>query len=49
MCIEADKTCYQHDMDYGDIKNLPRRTASERVLHNKAFNVAKKSKYRGYH
>ena len=29
-------------MDYEDIKNLLRRTTSEKVLHDKAFNVAKK-------
>ena len=32
-------------MGYGDFKNFPRRTASEKVLRNKALNIAKKSKY----
>ena len=32
-------------MAYGNFKNLPRRTASDKVLSNKAFNIAKYSKY----
>ena len=35
------KTCFQHDMAYGDFKDFPRRTAADRVLHDKAFNIAK--------
>ena len=29
---ELDKTCFQHDMDYGDFKDLTRRIASDNVL-----------------
>ena len=29
---ELDKACFQHDMDYGDFKDLARRTASDKVL-----------------
>ena len=36
-------------MAYGDFKDLTRRTASEKVLRDKPFNVAKNSKYDGYH
>ena len=32
-------------MAYGNFKNLPRRTASDKVLNNKAFNIAKNLKY----
>ena len=35
-------------MTYGDSKDLPKRTASDKVLCYKAFNVAKNLKYRGY-
>ena len=35
-------------MTYGDSKDLPKRTASDKVLCDKAFNVAKNLKYRGY-
>ena len=41
---ELDKVCFQHDMAYGDFKNLTRRKASNKVLHNKPFNVAKNPK-----
>ena len=45
---ELDKLCFQHDMAYGDFKDLARRTASDKVLRDKAFNIAKNSKYEGY-
>ena len=32
---ELDKTCFQHDMAYGDFKDLTRRTASDKILHDK--------------
>ena len=38
---ELDKACFQHDMAYGDFKDLARRTASDKVLRNKAFNISK--------
>ena len=45
---ELDKACFQHDMAYGDFKDLKRRTASDKILRDKAFNIAKNSKYDGY-
>ena len=35
-----DKACFQHDMAYGDYKDLPRRTKSDLVLRDKAYNIA---------
>ena len=35
-------------MAYGDFKDLARRTAPDKVLTDKAFNVAKDSRYDGY-
>ena len=35
-------------MAYGDSKDLARRTASDNVLTDKAFNIAKYPKYNGY-
>ena len=35
-------------MAYGDFKNLKRRTFSDKVLRDKAFNIAKNPKYDGY-
>ena len=45
---ELDKACFQHDMAYGDFKDLKRRTASDKILRDKAFNIAKNPKYDGY-
>ena len=45
---ELDKACFQHDMAYGDFKDLERRTASDKILRVKAFNIAKNPKYDGY-
>ena len=38
---ELDKACFQHDMPYGVFKDLKRRTFSDKVLRNKAFDIAK--------
>ena len=35
-------------MAYGDFKDLPKRTASDKVLRDKAFSIAKNLKYDGY-
>ena len=45
---QLDKSCFQHDMAYRDIKDIARRTASDKVLRDKAFNIAKNPKYDGY-
>ena len=45
---ELDKVCFQHDIAYRDFKDLARRTPSDKVLKDKAFNIAKNPKYDGY-
>ena len=45
---ELDKACFQHDMAYGDFRDLKRRTQSDKVLKNKAFEIASNPKYDGY-
>ena len=45
---ELDKACFQHDMAYGDFKDLAKRTASDKVLSDKTFNIAKNPKDDGY-
>ena len=35
-------------MTYGDFKDLQKRTFSDKILRNKAFNIAKNTKYDGY-
>ena len=38
---ELDKSCFQDDMAYGDIKDLNRTTVADKVLHDKTFNITK--------
>ena len=38
----------QNDLTYGDSKDLDRRAASDRILRDKAFNIAKNPKYSEY-
>ena len=45
---ELIKACFLHDMAYRDFKDLKRRTFSDKVLRDKAFDIAKNSKYDGY-
>ena len=45
---ELDKACFQHDMAYRNFKDLNRRTASGKILHDKVFSIAKNPKYGGY-
>ena len=35
-------------MTYGDFKDLTTRTASDKILHDIAFDIAKNPKYDGY-
>ena len=42
---ELDKASFQHDMSYGDFENLTRRTTSDKILSDKALNIAKNPKY----
>ena len=44
---ELDKACFQHDMAYGDFKDLPKITAADKVLTDKAFKIASDQKYDG--
>ena len=48
MYLSKDKACFQHDIAYRDFKDLTRRTASDEILHDKAFSIAKYPKYDGY-
>ena len=45
---ELDKACFQHDMAFGDFKDLTRRIASNKILRDKAINIVKNIKYHGY-
>ena len=43
-----DKACFQHDMAYDKYKDLEKRTQSDKVLKDKAFEIANNPKYAGY-
>ena len=45
---ELDKACFQHDMAYGDFKDLAKRTTADKVLRDRAFKIASDQKYDGY-
>ena len=45
---ELDKACFPHDAPYSDSKNLSKRTSADKLLRDKAFNIAKDPKYDGY-
>ena len=45
---ELDKAFFQHDMAYGKSKDLVKTAQSDKVLKDKAFNIASNSNYDGY-
>ena len=45
---ELDKACFAHDAAYSDSKDLTKRSAADKILKNRAFNIAKDQKYDGY-
>ena len=38
---ELDKACFVHDAAYSDSKDLTKRTVADKILKNKAFDIAK--------
>ena len=45
---ELDKACFQHDFAYADHKDLINRTKSDKVLRDKAYDIASNPEYDGY-
>ena len=45
---ELDKACFVHDVEYSDSKDLTKRTVADKILKNKAFDIAKYPKYDGH-
>ena len=43
-----DKACFAHDAGYSDSKYLVKRTISDKVLKERAFEIARNPKYGGY-
>ena len=46
--IELDKAFFQHDSAYADHKDLINRTKSDKVLRDKAYDIASNPEYDGY-
>ena len=45
---ELGKACFVHDAAYSDSKDLTKRTVADKILKNKAFDIAKDPKYDRY-
>ena len=45
---DLDKACFQHDMTHGKVKDLNKKTQSDKVLRDKASEIASNPKYDGY-
>ena len=45
---KLDKACFQHDSAYADHKDLINRTEADKVLKNKAYDIANYPEYDGY-
>ena len=45
---ELDKAYFQHDSAYADHKDLINRTKADKVLRDKAYNIASNTKFDGY-
>ena len=45
---ELDKACFQHDYAYADHKDLINRTEADKVLREKAYDIASNPEYNGY-
>ena len=45
---ELDKACFQHDSAYADHKDLINRTEADKVLRDKAYDIASNPKCDGY-
>ena len=45
---DFDKACFQHDSAYANNKDLINRTKADKVLKDKAYNIASNPKYDGY-
>ena len=45
---ELNKACFSHDAAYSDSKGLAKRIVSNKILKDKAYEIATNSKYNGY-
>ena len=42
---ESDKACFAHDATYSDSKGLAKRTISDKILKDRAYEIARNCKY----
>ena len=45
---DLHKACFQHDIAYGNYRNLVKRTKLDKVLRDKAFRISSNLKYHCY-
>ena len=45
---ELDKPCFAHDAAYSDSKDLTKRTISDKILKDRAHEIARNRNYDGY-
>ena len=45
---ELDKACFAHDAAYSDSKYIAKRTISDKILKDRAYEIAKNRNYDGY-
>ena len=45
---KLDKTCFTYDAAYSDNKDLPERTATDRILKDRAYKIAINPKHDGH-
>ena len=45
---DFDKACFAHDAAYSDSKNLSKRTVADKILRNRAYEIANSLKYNSY-
>ena len=45
---ELDKACFAHDAGYSDSKDLVNRTTSNKILKDRAYEIARNCDYHGY-
>ena len=43
-----DEACFQHDMGYSDSKQLTKRTVADKILRDRAYNIASNLSHNGY-
>ena len=46
--FKLDKACFQHDVAYANSKDVAKRTVSDKVLKDRAYEIAINPKYVGY-